>query len=295
MLYNHAPDYTLLRTFGCRCYPWLNPYVSNKLQPRSVHCVFLGYIPSTKGYRCLDPTTGQIHVSRHVVFDEDVFPFASSPSVKPASPSLPQLTSFFWSAPSADFPVPAQSQSHTSAQSQTPSPASTQSPQSPNLPQSQISPHSPSPIVFGHFDSVPATAAPLGSLPAVSAPTAGLPQSATGLSKSAATLSQSADLLPSSSISKPPAQPQIPISSLSVLLPPISTSTPIHSHTPPNIHTMITRSKSLHQCFLTSSEYTEPQSYQEASQSSAWTTAMKEYYTALIKQGTWTLVPLPPN
>mgnify|MGYP003703567557 CR=1 FL=1 len=58
---------------------------------------------------------------------------------------------------------------------------------------------------------------------------------------------------------------------------------------------MITRSKSLHQCFLTSSESTEPQSYQEASQSSAWTTAMKEEYSALIKQGTWTLVHLPPN
>ncbi|GMQ04334.1 hypothetical protein CsSME_00049783 [Camellia sinensis var. sinensis] len=61
VLFQQPPDYTFLKTFSCRCYPWLKPYTTHKLQPRSVPCVFLGYVPSTKGYRCLDPSTGKLN------------------------------------------------------------------------------------------------------------------------------------------------------------------------------------------------------------------------------------------
>ncbi|GMP89176.1 hypothetical protein CsSME_00040856 [Camellia sinensis var. sinensis] len=37
------------KIFGCRCYPWLRPYTSHKLQPKSIPCVFIGYHPSVKG------------------------------------------------------------------------------------------------------------------------------------------------------------------------------------------------------------------------------------------------------
>ena len=46
--------------------------------PRSVECVFVGYSASHKGYRCLDRATGRVYISRHVVFNEDAFPFATS-------------------------------------------------------------------------------------------------------------------------------------------------------------------------------------------------------------------------
>jgi hypothetical protein len=63
--------------FGCACYPNISATAPNKLSPRSTRCLFLGYSPDHKGYRCLDLTSHRI-ISRHVVFDEDVFPFAGS-------------------------------------------------------------------------------------------------------------------------------------------------------------------------------------------------------------------------
>lgn len=75
-LYKENPDYASLRTFGCACWPNLRPYNSKKLQFRSVRCIFLGYSNLHKGFKCLDASTGQVYISRDVVFDENVFPFS---------------------------------------------------------------------------------------------------------------------------------------------------------------------------------------------------------------------------
>lgn len=76
-LLGQKPDYNSLRTFGCAVWPNLWPYNSRKLQFRSKQCVFIGYSTLHKGYKCLDPQQGRVYVSRDVVFDEHVFPFAS--------------------------------------------------------------------------------------------------------------------------------------------------------------------------------------------------------------------------
>ena len=74
LLFKKDPDYTALKPFGCACYPCLKPYNQHKLQFHTTRCVFLGYSSSHKGYKCVN-SHGRIFVSRHVVFNENHFPF----------------------------------------------------------------------------------------------------------------------------------------------------------------------------------------------------------------------------
>ena len=75
VLLHETPDYSFLKVFSCACWPHLRPYNKHKLEYRSKKCVFLGYSPLHKGYKCLHIPTNRI--SRDVVFDETVFPFST--------------------------------------------------------------------------------------------------------------------------------------------------------------------------------------------------------------------------
>ena len=41
-----------------------------KLDKRAMRCIFVGYDYRRKGWRCCDPSTGKIYISRDVIFDE---------------------------------------------------------------------------------------------------------------------------------------------------------------------------------------------------------------------------------
>lgn len=45
------PTYTALRTFGSACYPYLRPYATHKFDPRSLQCIFIGYL--NRSYLCV--------------------------------------------------------------------------------------------------------------------------------------------------------------------------------------------------------------------------------------------------
>jgi hypothetical protein len=76
-VFHQSLDYSSLRAFGCACWPNLRPYNTHKLVFLSKQCVFLGYSTLHKGYKCLDVDTGRVYVSRDIVFDEKIFPFAA--------------------------------------------------------------------------------------------------------------------------------------------------------------------------------------------------------------------------
>ena len=93
-LFGTPSRYDHLRVFGCACYPNISATASHKLAPRSTHCVFLGYSPDQKGYRCFYLTSRRVLISRHVVFDESDFSYSTStPSPDPELESLESLFS----------------------------------------------------------------------------------------------------------------------------------------------------------------------------------------------------------
>ena len=68
LLFGYSPSYDLLRVIGCVCFVLLHDHERNKLQSCSYLCCFLGYGIGQKGYRCYDPISKRLRVSRHVVF-----------------------------------------------------------------------------------------------------------------------------------------------------------------------------------------------------------------------------------
>lgn len=76
LLHSQVPTYTNFRVFGCRVFPYLHAYTINKVSPHSIPCVFIGYSSQYKGYYCLDPNPSRIYITRHAIFDENIFPFS---------------------------------------------------------------------------------------------------------------------------------------------------------------------------------------------------------------------------
>jgi hypothetical protein len=78
LLFHQNPNYMKLKQFGCLCYPLTKPYNTHKLQTKVVSCVFVGYSLTQNAYLCLDLLSKKIYHSRHVLFDETVFPMAQT-------------------------------------------------------------------------------------------------------------------------------------------------------------------------------------------------------------------------
>jgi hypothetical protein len=91
-LFHTPPDYKFLKIFGYECWPFLRPYNSSKLSFRSFSCVFIGYSKQNLGYKCLHLPFDRVYNARHVVFNENSFPFSTptptTTSIVPITPSL---------------------------------------------------------------------------------------------------------------------------------------------------------------------------------------------------------------
>lgn len=64
------PDLSHLKVFGCIGYVHVPDELRMKLDPKVEKCIFIGYSLEQKGYKCYNPVTRQVKVSRDVVFDE---------------------------------------------------------------------------------------------------------------------------------------------------------------------------------------------------------------------------------
>jgi len=78
VLTKKKPNYDELKVLGCLCYASTSPKNRLKFDPRARACAFLGYPSGYKGYKLLDLETNDIIISRHVVFHEELFPFAKT-------------------------------------------------------------------------------------------------------------------------------------------------------------------------------------------------------------------------
>jgi transposase InsO family protein len=104
ILFTQSPNYKKLKKFGCLCFPLIRPYNTNKLQPKSIPCIFVGYSLTQNAYSCLDPLTNRLYQSRHVIFHENENGIPSSQFFTP-SPTSASLVHGNSSSPPTPPPV----------------------------------------------------------------------------------------------------------------------------------------------------------------------------------------------
>ncbi|KAH9657194.1 retrovirus-related pol polyprotein from transposon RE1 [Citrus sinensis] len=71
--YPYAKVFTSLppKIFGCIAFVHVHKQNRSKLDPRALKCVFLGYSPTRKGYKCYDPLSKKFFVTMDVTFFEN--------------------------------------------------------------------------------------------------------------------------------------------------------------------------------------------------------------------------------
>ncbi|WVZ93228.1 hypothetical protein U9M48_039226 [Paspalum notatum var. saurae] len=69
--HGERPAVHFMRTFGCIAHVKNTRPHLNKLEDRSSRTIFVGYEPGSKAYRCYNPATARVVVSRDVIFDEE--------------------------------------------------------------------------------------------------------------------------------------------------------------------------------------------------------------------------------
>ena len=72
----------------------MKSYNTNKFQKKSVPCIFVGYSTSQSAYLCLHLQSQRIYTSKHVTFDESVYPFKQVSMQSPTDSSPSETSSF---------------------------------------------------------------------------------------------------------------------------------------------------------------------------------------------------------
>lgn len=82
------PNVSYFCVFGCVCYVFVPSHLCHKMEKKTIRCVFVGYDTQRKGWRCCNPDTGKVYVSRNVIFDENSSSWSSNNEVLPDTQQL---------------------------------------------------------------------------------------------------------------------------------------------------------------------------------------------------------------
>ena len=254
-LFHKLPNLHKLKVFGCLCYPWLRPYASHKLTPRSKPCTFIGYSLEHNAFRCYEPQTKKVFISRHVIFEESVFPFQNNPTMQTTPINI-----HHWNIPPISSHEPPMTPSSPYSQDSHTTITPVQQLLTPSispLPSSQVSPIN---------EGIPSATLPL-ALPSprpsdIVMPTVGPVHD-----------NDSPSAIPptQSTTSTPPRHPMTTRSKSGIFKP--------------------RQVLDLHAITNSSTEASEPTTITQAQKSSHWRKAMCDEYDALLHNSTWTLVP----
>ncbi|CAM8986787.1 unnamed protein product [Rhodiola kirilowii] len=295
-------------------------------------CVFLGYSSFHKGYKCLDRRTGRIYISRNVVFDEHIFPYAT-PNIVPNLSTLTSPVSFPGDEPATQgVPMRNYNLSLTSTDDLCSFTVPVQIPYHKDVTNDIHG-------VLAHSDTGPPTAQHDGTVHPIHLLPAATVREDAGPSNSQTTTASSPHHLPSPTcrlahetigptqaqqnptVSEPPSSSS-PIESSETLIPSAVSFSPSDRDTSPSdapdvtpqtpsaappVNQIRTR---LRDGISQPKRYTDgtvrydpnrraflavPATYRVALSEPAWRLAMEEEFSALCRTHTWQLVPRPPG
>ena len=102
------PNLNRYRVFGCRAFVHIQKKDRGPLESRTRKCIFIGFNDGYKGWKVYDPATQKVSISRDVIFDETSFPGTSAAPSERLTDTLPPRELWVDKGDNGDMIAPAE-------------------------------------------------------------------------------------------------------------------------------------------------------------------------------------------